>query len=837
MPDRPELLAPAGDWEALRAAVANGADAVYFGLELFNARHRAANFTLEELPRVMAYLHDRGVRGYVTFNILIFSDELPETLRYLAGIQAAGADAIIVQDLGLAWLARQVSPDLPLHASTQTTMTEPRGIALLHEQLGIERVILARELSLAEIAAIRAQSLVPLEVFVHGALCVAYSGQCLTSEALGGRSANRGQCAQACRMPYELFVDGDRKELGDRAYLLSPGDLAAHDLIAELTQIGVCSFKIEGRLKGGPYVAATTKTYRAAIDAATAGRTFDLQPAQRHDLEQTFSRGLFHGFLDGVNHQITAPARFPKHRGVRLGVVASVTRRGVVVRLENDWLPADELLQPGVGLLLDEARPEEDEPGGRAIAIHSVDEQQQLFEIVFRREDVEPARVKVGSIVWKTHDPRVQKRLEQTYAQDKPVRRTPVDVLVSGRKDGPLRLTFSSTGYTPVTVEWAGPLAAATDRPADAGFLKRQLDRLGATHFSLGNVVVDLPDGVLIPASVINHLRREAMAALASQHAPPTPAAIPATRLEELRAAARARIAPPPVPAVPNLAVLVRTMDQLRAVAEWTPTAGQMRPSLVYCDFEDVRRYREAVTLARSQALSIGLATLRIVKPGEESWLRLIASYQPDCILTRNLASISFYRTFAPEVPLIGDFSLNVVNELSAAWYAQLGLRRLTPGFDLNWEQFQALMRHADPAWFEPVIHYHMPMFHMEHCVFAAFLSQGKDWRDCGRPCDRHRLELRDESGSAFPVVADAGCRNTVYNAVPQSAAEFLAGMLGLGVRHFRIELLREAPEQVAKVLTVYQRVLHGDEPGKQAWRELRSMHQLGVTRGTLRLA
>src|ERR1041385_4022725 len=244
----PELLAPAGDWEAMRAAVANGANAVYFGLSNFNARHRATNFTLEELPQVMRYLHDHNVRGYVAFNTLIFSDELPEAEKFITSCAAAGVDALIVQDLGLARLIARMAPTLEVHGSTQMTLTEPRGIEFVRA-LGVRRVIVARELSVDEIQRITASTPMPLEVFVHGALCVSYSGQCLTSEALGGRSANRGQCAQACRLPYDLIVDGQYKDLGDKAYLLSPQDLAAYDLIDDLARIGVASLKIEGRLK------------------------------------------------------------------------------------------------------------------------------------------------------------------------------------------------------------------------------------------------------------------------------------------------------------------------------------------------------------------------------------------------------------------------------------------------------------------------------------------------------------------------------------------------------------------------------------------------------------
>ena len=248
---RPELLAPAGDWDCARAAVENGADAIYFGLEKFNARMRAKNFTLADLPQLMTFLHRRGVRGYVTFNTLVFTDELAAATDYLKAIIAAGVDAAIVQDIGICRLIRQLSPDFPIHTSTQMTVTSSAGVNFARG-LGANLVVLARENSLKEIAAIRSAQLateatIPLEVFVHGALCVAYSGQCLTSESLGGRSANRGECAQACRMPYELVSNGQTVDLGDRRYLLSPQDLSGLNVLPDLVRVGVASLKIEGR--------------------------------------------------------------------------------------------------------------------------------------------------------------------------------------------------------------------------------------------------------------------------------------------------------------------------------------------------------------------------------------------------------------------------------------------------------------------------------------------------------------------------------------------------------------------------------------------------------------
>jgi U32 family peptidase len=332
----PELLAPAGDWECAKAAVENGADAIYFGLERFNARMRAHNFTEADLPKLLEFLHRRGVKGYITFNTLIFQNEMAEAEQYLRTMIAAGVDAAIVQDVGACRLIRQLSPDFPIHVSTQMTVTSAAGVAFAR-QLGCNLVVLARECSLKEIekilnsdegqeSGVRSQEsgaekkaaepthyalaapksdeggsrltpqpTLPLEVFIHGALCVAYSGQCLTSEALGGRSANRGECAQACRMPYDLLADGKLVPLGDRKYLLSPQDLAGLELVPDLARLGVASLKIEGRLKSPGYVANITRIYRKALDELSARTSSKLQAPSSREAPGSKGRDRFSG--------------------------------------------------------------------------------------------------------------------------------------------------------------------------------------------------------------------------------------------------------------------------------------------------------------------------------------------------------------------------------------------------------------------------------------------------------------------------------------------------------------------------------------------------------------
>jgi len=407
-PFRPELLAPAGDWECVRAAIENGADAVYFGLDTgFNARARAKNFDVADLPRLMTELHRRGLKGYVTLNTLVFTSELPEVESLVREIATAGADAVLVQDLGLVGLIRAVCPDLPIHASTQMTLTSSQTIAAAAE-LGVDRVVLARECSLDEIRRIRHECEMPLEVFVHGALCVAYSGQCLTSESLGGRSANRGQCAQACRLPYDLVCDGRDVDLGEQKYLLSPQDLAAYELIPELIDAGVCSFKIEGRLKTPEYVANIVKHYRQAIDAALAAKPIEFSAQDVEEMELSFSRGFSPGWLQGCDHKMLVPATSSAKRGVLLGHVRGIRKNRIIVELAN------RSIKRGDGISIDPGKPVDHEQGGRVYDVSPVGQAASLpyshlpdapLTVVFVHGDVQAGRLEAGLPLQRFQEP------------------------------------------------------------------------------------------------------------------------------------------------------------------------------------------------------------------------------------------------------------------------------------------------------------------------------------------------------------------------------------------------------------------------------------------------
>lgn len=819
-PIKPELLAPAGDWECVRAAVANGADAIYFGLERFNARLRADNFTEEDLPKLMDFLHQHGVKGYVTFNVLVFTDELPEAQRYLMTLAKAGVDAALVQDVGLAALAREVAPDFVLHASTQMTLTSPEGVAFA-SRLGIQRVVLAREVSLRELPKFRTGKMLPMEMFVHGALCVAYSGQCLTSEALGQRSANRGECAQACRMPYDMLVDGVVQDLGDKKYLLSPQDLAAVGEISELIEHGIASFKIEGRLKSPEYVAAVTSVYRKAIDAAWSARQ-SAQPQavttanaeDRYKLEMVFSRGLYTGWMHGVNHQELVHARFGKKRGAFVGFVSALGRDFIECQTETP-------VKPGDGLVFDTGGDTNDEQGGRVYEIRG----QKFY---FQHGKIDFSKLRVGDRIWKTDDPALDRELRKSFEGEIPLPRRKIDFFISGAAGEPFAVR-AELGALRAEVKSDMLMEVARKQPLSTEKLRDQFGRLGETDFELSEVHNALRGEVIIPVSELNRLRRVLTSNLQAQLAEQKPVA----RTVEIRPALErlmrevTALRKQPADVTPQLLALCRSPQQIEAALD----CGLRT---VYADFEDIRRYKEAVAIVRGFAgkAEIYLATPRIQKAGEPGFFQLISSYEPDGVLVRNLGAIDYFKSSA--IPRVGDFSLNVANPLAASVMMREGLQRLTISYDLNADQVLALLRSAPPEWFEITLHQHIPMFHMEHCVFAAFLSKGTDHTNCGRPCDSHRLELVDRIGMRHPVKADVGCRNTVFHGQAQTGAAYVREFVEAGARVFRLEFLNESGDEARRIIRAYQELLEGRIDAVTLVGQIKVLNQLGVTRGTL---
>ncbi|WP_240319325.1 U32 family peptidase [Deinococcus wulumuqiensis] len=833
---KPEVMSPVGGHAQLKAAVEAGADAVFFGVNPLQGDGRAdgtgagfharakVGFDAEALPEMMRGLHERGVMGFVTFNVLVFDRELRDAERQIIHLAESGVDALIVQDLGVARLIHDICPDLPIHGSTQMSITSAEG-AELARRFGASRVVLGRELSLKDIERIAQQTDVELETFVHGALCVSYSGQCFSSEAWGGRSANRGQCAQACRLPYEMFVDGEYRDLGDARYLLSPGDLYALHQVPDLVRIGVDCLKIEGRYKDAEFVALTTAAYRKAVDEAWAGRPLSITPQEEQDLEQVYSRGLGPHFMAGTNHQRVVRGRAPRHRGVRVGTVVGLTERGVLVELS-------EQVRPGDGLVFDPAnwrKPEGKEEGGFVYQVNAEGRRQMAdgkttAELRFAKGAVNPERVRVGDPVWRTQDPTLSARVRPLLDASDPLYTRPVTARFVGRVGEVPTLTLTHEQGQSVTVRGDAPLSEARNRALDEATLTEQLGKLGGTGYHLAGLTAELQGAGFLPVSALNALRREAVERLTELRGR-APERHAAARLEQaLMTGGGGRETASGTS--PQIHVLVRTPEQLGA-------ALTERPDSVTLDYLELYGLKPSVEKVRAAGIPVRVASPRILKPTEQNLEKFLLGLNAE-LLVRSGGLLEGLQDVENLPPLTGDFSLNAANVLTARALLDMQLTRLTPTHDLNARQVSELAGLVGPERLEVIAYQHLPVFHTEHCVFCRFLSDGTDYTNCGHPCESHRVALKDERGVQHPVMADVGCRNTVFEGRPQIAGSHLHDWLKAGLRHFRLEFVHESPEQVREVVQAHRAFLNGEIGVRDLEARLRTVSEQGVTEGSL---
>jgi collagenase-like PrtC family protease len=891
----PEVMSPVGGWPQLHAAIGNGADSIYLGLSAFSARARAANFDPKtQLPKAVATCHDSGVKVYVALNTLIFDHELEEIEELIRLCVKAKVDALIVQDLGLAKLARAVAPNLELHASTQQTVTSSDGASFCDELLDSSRIVLGRELSVAEIDSV-ASHLDPnieIEAFVHGALCVSYSGQCFSSEFVGGRSANRGQCAQACRLPYGLIDNGDLKELGDFTYLLSPQDLCGIDQVPNLLESHVSCLKIEGRLKDAAYVSATTRGYRNAVDEAwgkycqkhniSKGSSRQLSPEKisRKELAQVFSRGqdeehngLTTGFFEGSQHQRLVRGRSPRHRGVHIGRVSSGSswKRGLLI--SKDQLGEVKL---GDGLVVDKGLAQEEELGGAIYDIHD-DPASGQVSIRFSK-DVERKWKKnddnvrkgfgsgilapEGAHVWKTSDATVDKKMKRL--SEAPPPRSTARVSVIGSLGSPLQIQIEDGQG--MTGEGATP--GVLEPPKKGGLtsksVRKAVGTLGNTQWAMEEDIdmTGLADDVWCPISWIKEARRMAVEDLGHQ----TNTEI---KLDESvnfdvindlmekvqQQGTRDSHIIEPI----KITVLARDYDQVQKLCEMAESGVAISEIIV--DFLEVDGMQIAVSRIREAGIKSVVASPRIIKPDEAGIWRTLLRLKTDSLLVRSNGLL--YRMMKLGGPgakvkvktggddeeevvipeLIGDFSLNVANALTCWELIEYGCSRVTASYDLSAHGIIDLLEavgESNAQRVEVVAHTHLPIFHTEHCVFARFLSNGDSYVDCGHACTRHNVHLRDQTGADNLVLADMGCRNTVFSAQAQSGAFSLQEWSAAGANVFRIELVDESPEDIEAIVVGYLDVLDGKVKPNTLWESLENVcdsngRKGGVSFGSLR--
>ena len=817
----PELLAPAGDWDALQAGLAAGADAIYLGGKSFSARQSAANFDLEQLKAAAVLLHLHRRRIYVTVNTLIGEAELPAALDYLAELYNLGVDAVIVQDLGLVTLARQYLPRLELHASTQMTVHNREGAMALQER-GISRIVLARELTRAEVAAIAAHTGMDLEVFVHGALCVCYSGQCLMSSMIGGRSGNRGRCAQPCRLEYQLMADGTSRPTKG-SYLLSPKDLALAELIPDLARAGVRSLKIEGRMKRPEYVYGVVAVYRRLLDRFQAQPdAFQVGRQDCEELEQAFNRGFSTGYFGGQRNRGIIGLTRPNNRGVYLGRIQKAQQTAgtparylVTLKLEASLMIGDE-----VEVWISQG-------GRQAVPVRELERDGQKIATGQPGDTVSftlPGKTGPGDRVFKVFSRRLNEETARALADDNPAVKIDLTAHLEGRLGAPLRLTFRDDAGHSGGAASATPLQTAKTRPLTGEVITAQLGRLGNTPFRLARVTTDLDSNVMAPLSELNQLRREALEELT------TALLKPYRRAQQTEApwkgpgsGSDGRSFPTPLVSHagqendPKLSAWVADLKSVRAVA---PSVAQ-----IYVGGDELTgfhwtadAYREARQIAREyhSRLIIGLPRINREEHRAE-WHALLdtaLAAAPDGIMVAELGS--YFRALRETgTDLYLNYPLNFFNGSAIRALAAERVRQVTLSPELTLAQIRAL--HSQNRRLSPQLQLEclgqgsLELMVSEYCPIGSVAAADTP-AHCGGECPRsgakHQYALRDRLGLDFPVCTDQFCRMHLFNCKELCMYGDLPDLYQLAGMVWRLELKIHPAETAGKIAAQYRMLL-----------------------------
>lgn len=816
---RIELLAPAGSWEALEAAVNAGADAVYMGGKAFGARQYASNFDREEMTRAVYFAHMHRVRLYITVNTLVDDSELQELADYLLFLNNVGVDGIIVQDLGVIRLARQIVPELPLHASTQMTVTNSGGVKFA-VHAGLERTVLARELSLEEIKAACAVG-TEIETFIHGALCVCYSGQCLMSSLIGGRSGNRGRCAQPCRLPYKLVNSaGDDMLAGKDAgqYLLSPKDMNTLSILPQLIETGVVSYKIEGRMKRPEYVAVVVDAYRRAIDAYLAG-DYKVPQQDYANIEQIFNRDFTTAYLTERPGRKMMSDRRPNNRGVLIGRVIRLdkAKNKAVIKLEKELHLGDGLefwvtVGGRVGTTVSEMK-----KNGQDATIGYPGEQVTI--------DV-PNGVRLNDRVFRTLDNALMSYAQQFFGSDAK-RRIPVDAVVTAKLGETMKVMLTddegNVGYgeTEFIVEPAMKRALTDDT------VRKQIDRLGTTEYCLNSLTFEHDENVMVPMSEMNEARRRAAEML------------DAARLEAFapargqRTLAGVQLLPKEKGSRSRHSLLTVHCDTV-AKAEAALNAGADRIlfggdsfSSKFISEED---YRAVAQLARRAGKEFAFATPRIVKESQlayfDKMFALWNELQPDCVYINNNGLWLMAREYA-NLHLWADGSLNIYNVQSLEFWREQGAEGGVLSAELTMGQVEHLAA-VSPVPVECLVQGRIEMMVSEYCVGGSFLGN-LDKGVCTFNC-REKLFLSDRKDAQFPIATDQYCRMHILNAHDLSMLTSIRHMESIGVKSLRIDARSYDEQKTAEMVFMYKSVLRGElEAGENMPHTTRGHYFRGV--------
>lgn len=762
-----ELLAPAGTMECLVAAVQNGADAIYLGGSRFGARAFAGNFNEEELKEALAYAHTYGVKIYVTVNTMIYEEELQDVMDYIAYLYAQNVDALIVQDLGLARHIHESYPELELHASTQMHIHNIAGVREMVE-LGFTRVVLSRECTLSEIAAIHREfPNLELEVFCYGALCVSFSGQCLFSSMIGGRSGNRGECAQACRLPYELYRNGnDGVERIDTKgeYLLSPKDLNAMSYVDEMLEAGVYSFKIEGRMKRPEYVASAVSYFRKSLDAGMNKQKFNIDEKAQRELLSIFNRGFTKGHLKDVRGSALMSQVRPNHRGIEIGKITAIDKKKkrAVIALTAPLKQGDGIRIVG----------EEDE----GFTLNFLYKDGLLVNGVERGEceiEYRNQPYRIGSKVFKTTDVELMKRVQESY--QKPHRYVAVDMKLSAYVGKPLILEISD-GERMVQIQSTELCDQARNRPLSESRCAEQMAKLKDTPYTLNKFTFDSDGESIIAISVLNQLRRDGVTLLTSK------------RIERVRAEAKnctKRVEVSPLNQ-PTFSASVYTQDQLEACLSKNVGIIFVRNKALYAKY--------------SSHDNVILASYRV---NEEN-----VSYDEKALLVCEMGALR--QMVEKQGDIYIDFGMNVANHATIQFYQELGAKRILLSEEMTMTRLNTLCEKNNCSSLEVMVYGRNELMVSKHCVINTnTIDTGK--RFCTM-CKKNDYFLVDRKSERFPIICDELCYNHILHSKRVVGISLLDDLQEKGITHYRLAFTDENKEECLEVIEAYQKALAHEE-------------------------
>lgn len=767
-----ELLAPVGSFDSLKAAVQNGADAVYLGGKDFSARASANNFDREELIEAIKYAHIRGTKVFVTTNTLIKQNEIEDFVEYIKFLYDIDIDALILQDIGVAMLIHKLLPDFELHASTQMVAHSLEDVKYL-ESIGFKRVVLARELTVEEIKYICENTNVDIEVFVHGALCVCYSGGCLMSSMIGNRSGNRGRCAQPCRQKYKMIDISTGEEIHSNGdYLLSTRDLNTIENIDKIIESGVLSLKIEGRMKRPEYVATVIRSYREVIDDYLSNKKIKISDETMGDLYTIFNRKFTKGFILGEVGSEVMNSNIPNNQGLYVGKVVDYNKKSKRLKIKLEGT-----LKKGDGINL----------GGGTIGriikgkeIHEVGYKGEIIELDFIGE------AKKNQVVYKTSDLSLIDRVQKTYTQDKELVKNLIDAEITINLGNYPQLTLTDKDKNSVTVLGDKLVEKALKVALSEEKVDTQVKKLGNTPYEIENLKINLDEGVSIPISLINQMRRDAIELLNEARVPIKGRSYKNNNIRYSPTLKNKKY-------TPKLRVKINNLKALESIVD-------LNVEKIY--YEDINTFEEALKIANSKNKKIIYSAPRIVRNKEYNKIEKSKKYSQDELQISALGQVKYYNSQSKNPTLNIDYYLNSFNSETINHYKKEGAETVCISQELNINEIKETTKYTDIE-IETVVYGYIPVMISEYCPMGVIVRNCKKDKRC-KNCKESKYILKDFKGEEYRITQDLFCRSTIYNSKPNCLIDQLEEIYDAGVNVFRLDFTFEDEITVRKITELF---------------------------------